>query len=119
EFEAARLVCERVPCAERLRFGSSGTEAIQAALRLARAATGRKTIIKFEGHYHGWLDNVLWSVAPSRDICGASDNPTKVAGTPGQDLRSAARLDVLGWNNLRVLEDRLASGDVAAVIMEP
>src|SRR5258707_4930425 len=65
EFEAARLICEIVSCAERVRFGSSGTEVVQAALRLARAATGRQTIIKFEGHYHGWLDNILWSVSPS------------------------------------------------------
>src|SRR5688572_25030492 len=49
EFEAASLVCELVPCAERVRFGSSGTEVIQAALRLARAATSRQTVIKFEG----------------------------------------------------------------------
>ena len=70
EFEAAELVCDMVPCAERVRFGSSGTEVVQAALRLARAATGRSIIVKFEGHYHGWLDNVLWSVAPTPDADG-------------------------------------------------
>ena len=64
EAEAARLVCEMVPSAERMRFGSSGSEVDQAALRLARAATGRTKVIKFEGHYHGWFDNVLWSTAP-------------------------------------------------------
>ena len=53
-----------LPSAEKVRFSSSGSEAVQAALRLARAATGRGVIVKFEGHYHGWLDNVLWSVAP-------------------------------------------------------
>ena len=63
EYEAARLVCQIVPCAERIRIGSSGTEVVQAAMRLARAATKRSTIIKFEGHYHGWLDNILWSAA--------------------------------------------------------
>lgn len=119
EFEAARLVCELVPCAERVRFGSSGTEVIQAALRLARAATGRQTIIKFEGHYHGWLDNVQWSVSPGREACGPSDRPVKVPGTLGQDPASGEHLDVLGWNNLAVLEERLARRDVAAVIMEP
>ena len=119
EFEAARLVCELVPCAERVRFGSSGTEVIQAALRLARAATGRQTIVKFEGHYHGWLDNVLWSVAPTAEMCGPADNPAKVLGTPGQDPQSADHLDVLVWNDLSAVEKRLARGDVAAVIMEP
>src|SRR5262249_32215501 len=57
EFEAARLICERTPSAQRIRFGSSGSEVAQAAMRLARAATGRHTILKFEGHYHGWFDN--------------------------------------------------------------
>ena len=119
EFEAARLVCELVPCAERVRFGSSGTEVIQAALRLARAATGRQTVIKFEGHYHGWLDNVQWSVAPAPETCGPAEKPTKVSGTPGQDPHSGDHLEILGWNNLQAVEDRLARGDVAAVIMEP
>jgi len=119
EFEAARLVCELVPCAERVRFGSSGTEVIQAALRLARAVTGRQTIVKFEGHYHGWLDNVQWSVAPSQELCGPAEKPTKVAGTLGQDPSSGEHLDILCWNDLQAVEDRLARGDVAAVIMEP
>jgi glutamate-1-semialdehyde 2,1-aminomutase len=119
EFEAARLVCELVPCAERVRFGSSGTEVIQAALRLARAATGRQTIIKFEGHYHGWLDNVQWSVAPTSDACGPAGNPFKVSGTPGQDPKSGDHLAILEWNDLIAVEERLAQGDVAAIIMEP
>lgn len=119
EFEAARLVCELVPCAERVRFGSSGTEVIQAALRLARAATGKQTIVKFEGHYHGWLDNVQWSVAPSAAACGPIEHPNKVPGTPGQDISCGVHVDVLGWNDLGAVERRLARGDVAAVIMEP
>src|SRR6185437_1915649 len=53
EAEAAELFCSLVPCAEKLRFASSGSEAVQAALRLARAATGRSVVVKFEGHYHG------------------------------------------------------------------
>jgi glutamate-1-semialdehyde 2,1-aminomutase len=119
EFEAARLVCDLVPCAQRVRFGSSGTEVIQAAIRLARAATGRKVFIKFEGHYHGWLDNVHWSVGPTQDTCGPSQHPHKVPGSPGQDSLAGQNLDVLGWNDLKAVEDRLAKGDVAAVIMEP
>jgi glutamate-1-semialdehyde 2,1-aminomutase len=119
EFEAARLVCELVPCAERVRFGSSGTEVIQAALRLSRAVTGRQTIIKFEGHYHGWLDNVLWSVAPAPDHCGPLNDPLKVPGTLGQDLSCGEHVGILGWNNLQLVEERLNGGDVAALIMEP
>lgn len=119
EFEAAQLVCNLVPCAQRVRFGSSGTEVIQAALRLARAATGKQTIIKFEGHYHGWLDNVHWSVSPSRDACGPLAHPNKIAGTPGQDPKCGENIEVLGWNDLAALEHRLAQGDIAGVIMEP
>ena len=119
EFNAARLVCELVPCADLVRFGSSGTEVIQAAMRLARAVTGRQTIIKFEGHYHGWLDNVQWSVAPGEDICGPPDQPNKVPGTPGQDPHSGDNIVVLGWNDVDGVRKRLARGDVAAVLMEP
>ena len=75
EVEAARLVCEMVPCAERMRFGSSGSEVVQGAMRLARAATGRRTILKFEGHYHGWFDNILWSTAPGLNAAGPGGQP--------------------------------------------
>ncbi len=119
EAEAARLVCERVPCAEQVRFNTSGSEAIQAALRIARAATGRSRIVKFEGHYHGWFDNVLWSVAPSLADAGDGDAPTRVPASTGQLPEAGDALDVLPWNDLALLEARLARGDVAAVIMEP
>jgi glutamate-1-semialdehyde 2,1-aminomutase len=119
EFEAARILCERIPSARRLRFGSSGSEAAQAAFRLARAATGRRVILKFEGHYHGWFDNILWSTAPGENAAGPEDAPVLVAGSKGQDPVDAAGLNVLGWNNLARLEARLTKGDVAGVIMEP
>lgn len=119
EIEAARLVCAMVPCAERLRFASSGSEAVQAAIRLARAATGRKTIVKFEGHYHGWMDNILWSVAPAPDAAGPREAPNAVAASNGQDPDAGRNTVVLPWNDLALLEKRLASEDVALVIMEP
>lgn len=119
EFEAARLVCEMVPCAEMVRFGSSGTEVIQAALRLARAATGRKKIVKFEGHYHGWLDNVQWSTSPASTAWGPAAHPAKVASTPGQDEHAGDNLEILSWNDLQSVEERLQAGDFAGVIMEP
>ncbi|KAB0264931.1 aspartate aminotransferase family protein [Microvirga brassicacearum] len=118
EAEAARLVCEMVPCAERMRFGSSGSEVIQAALRLARAATGREKIVKFEGHYHGWFDNVLWSVAPPLDAAGPREAPVPFAGSKGQLSTTAEALAILPWNDLAALEKRLAVGDIAAVLME-
>jgi len=119
EFEAARLFCEIVPCAEMVRFNCAGSEVVQAALRVARAATGRSTIVKFEGHYHGWLDNVLWSIAPTPDQFGPENSPTPIPASAGQDLPAGQHTEVLPWNNLSILEARLRRGDVAAVIMEP
>lgn len=119
EFEAARILCERIPSAQRIRFGSSGSEVAQAAFRLARAATGRRVILKFEGHYHGWFDNILWSTAPALNAAGPEEAPVLVPGSVDQDASDAAGLDVIGWNNLERLEARLAKGDVAGVIMEP
>ena len=119
EFEAARILCERIPSAQRIRFGSSGSEVAQAAFRLARAATGKRIILKFEGHYHGWFDNILWSTAPGENAAGPEDAPVLVPGSLGQDKIDAAGLDVIGWNDLAALEARLARGDIAGVIMEP
>mgnify|MGYP000220727654 CR=1 FL=1 len=119
EFEAAALICEMLPSAERVRFSSSGSEAAQAALRLARAATGRSVVVKFEGHYHGWLDNVLWSVAPSAARMGAEGMPVPQPGTTGQDALAGQMVEVLSWNRADFLDERLSRGDVAAVIMEP
>lgn len=118
EAEAARLVCELVPSAERMRFGSSGSEVDQAALRLARAATGRSKVIKFEGHYHGWFDNVLWSTAPGLDVVGTREAPNAVAGSKGQLVETSDALVIMPWNDLDLLTARLAKGDIAAVIME-
>jgi glutamate-1-semialdehyde 2,1-aminomutase len=119
EIEAGRLVCEAVPCAERLRFASSGTEAVQAAIRVARAATGRKIIVKFEGHYHGWADNILWSTAPPLAEAGPREAPNPVSGSKGQDPDAGRNTVVLPWNDLGLVEKRLAQRDVAMVMMEP
>ena len=118
EFEAARLICEMVPCAERVRFASSGSEAVQLAVRLSRAATGRSTLVKFEGHYHGWLDSILWSVAPPAAAMGPEEQPVPVAGSAGQDSEAGDNTEVLSWNRPEQALARIARGDVAAVIME-
>ncbi|MDQ1446071.1 MAG: glutamate-semialdehyde -aminomutase [Acidimicrobiaceae bacterium] len=118
EYEAARLVTEMVPCAESVRFGSSGSEVVHAALRLARGVTGRETVVKFEGHYHGWFDTILWSTAPSLDEAGPRETPHRVAGSAGQDPAAGEHVDVLAWNDLDLLAARVERGDVAAVIME-
>src|SRR5690349_23013465 len=56
EADVAELACEWIPCAEQVLFSVTGSEAVQGALRIARATTGRNLVVKFEGNYHGWLD---------------------------------------------------------------
>ena len=121
EYRVAELVKEAVPCADLIRYGSSGTEVVLAALRLARAYTGRSKIIKFEGHYHGWADDVLYSVGPSLEEAGPYESPVPVPGSAGQSRGSLEDVIVLPWNDLDLLTktvDRYGA-DVAAIIMEP
>ena len=121
EFELAELVQSVVPCAERVAFTSSGSEAVQLVLRLARAATGRNLILKFEGHYHGWMDSVLLSYKPRREELETSVFGAAIPGTRGQVRNAAENLLVVPWNNLELLEEVFAQygPDIAAVISEP
>lgn len=104
-----------VPCAEMASFSSTGSEAAHAAVRIARAATGRRKIIKFYGHYHGWIDPLAVSIPGSPP----SPETTALAFTSGQTLDS----DVLvcPWNDVDALSAMLDShaGETAAVVMEP
>lgn len=121
ELALARLICELVPCAELVRLSLSGTEAVQAALRLARAATGRRRVIKFEGHYHGWLDNIYVSVHPDQTRMGAGSEPQAVPMSLGQDAEAYTEIQVLPWNNSELFSRAVEAqrGQIAAVIMEP
>src|SRR6202012_2736138 len=65
EVELSEALQRNIPSAELVRFCVTGSEAAQAALRLARVYTGKSKFIKFEGHYHGWLDSVAFSVNPA------------------------------------------------------
>jgi glutamate-1-semialdehyde 2,1-aminomutase len=111
EVEAAEVVCAALGWPEMLRFGVSGTESVQAALRLARAVTGRTKVIRFEGHYHGWLDNVL--TANKNGIWGPA--------SAGQLASHLGDFIVLPWNDVDHVRDALEQfgDDVAAVVMEP
>jgi glutamate-1-semialdehyde 2,1-aminomutase len=121
EVEVAATVCRLVPCAERLRFNSVGSEAVHAAWRLARAFTGREKILKFEGHYHGWFDSTLYSVSPPLAAAGPVEAPVAVPGTKGQARSTAGDLVIAPWNDLEMLAAILErhSGEVAAIMMEP
>lgn len=121
EIEAAERIQAVVPCAERVAFTSSGSEAVQLALRLARAYTGRQLVLKFEGHYHGWFDAVLLSHHPGREAIGEEERPAVVPESSGQVRNAAENVAALPWNRADLVERVFAErGDeIAAVIMEP
>jgi glutamate-1-semialdehyde 2,1-aminomutase len=120
ESMVSEKVATMVPCIELVRFTSSGSEAVHFVLRLARAYTGREKVIKFEGHYHGWFDEIWVSAKPSPPM-GLAIAPWKKRQTPGQPRNVAHNLIVLPWNNLQIVEKTLEERghEVAAIICEP
>ena len=108
EAELAERLARLVPGAAMSSFLSTGTEATQVALRLARAVTGRMIVVKFRCHYHGWSDAIHLATEAS------SDGPS----TGGQDPDVLRHVAVLDWGDVAGL-DGLPAHDVAAVIMEP
>jgi glutamate-1-semialdehyde 2,1-aminomutase len=113
ELEVAELVLRAVPGADRIRFGQSGTEMDQLAIRLARAYTGRQRVVRFAGHYHGWLDPLYIAAEVESD-----GSPTL---SRGQSRAASNDLIVLPWNDLDALRElfRRRAAEVAAVVMEP
>jgi glutamate-1-semialdehyde 2,1-aminomutase len=111
EIELAEMLVEAVPSLEMVRFHTTGTEAVQTAFRLARAATGRPTIVKFRQHYHGWL-------IPADAALPAADQETD------RDRRSNAApppVVTLPWNDLAAAERTLRrdAAHIAGIITEP
>ena len=121
EIEVAELLRQLAPCAERVRFANTGTEAVMAALRLARGYTGRPKIIKFEGHYHGWYDDLLISSNPLPvTAMGHPRDPIKIPDSSGLNQHALDDTIVVPWNDLPALERVIENhpGQVAAIITE-
>lgn len=122
ELELAETLQRLIPCAELMRFSLSGSEADHAALRLARAVTGRPKFLRFEGHYHGWFDNVALGIAgPSLEALGPREHPTPIRWTAGLPADIENQSIVLPWNDLALVARTVSERhtEIAAVITEP
>jgi glutamate-1-semialdehyde 2,1-aminomutase len=121
EIEVAERLQKMIPGAERVRFNNSATEVVLAAFRLARAHTGRKLILKFEGHYHGWADEGLVGFAPPPDQWGTEDEPTRLHPSQGVIPEVLEQFVVARWNDPEHLRKRVDQyrGQIAAIVFEP
>lgn len=116
EYEAAEAVLDSVPGAQRLVWTNTGTEAVQVALRLARAATGRHRIVKCAKAYHGWQDSVYASMAA--DDTGEAAVPA----SRGQSPTACADLIISQFNDIAAVTELLARAEerrIAAVVVDP
>lgn len=113
ETELAESLISIIPWIEQIRIGMSGTEMNLLALRIARAYTGRQKIVRFVGHYHGWLDPIF--------VGSAAVSPMSMDSlTHGQSRAAASDVILLDWNDIEQISRTLQTDkDVAAVIMEP
>ncbi len=112
ELELAEEVAARVPSVEMARMTSSGTEAAMSAVRLARALTGRETVVKFAGAYHGHSDGLLADA-------GSGLATLAIPASPGVTPAQTAGTVVVPWNDRAAVERALADHPVAALIAEP
>jgi len=121
EIDVAEMIQKIVPNAERVRFANTGTEAMMAAIRLARGVTGRPKLLKFEGHYHGWHDDLLVSsnVLPPAAL-GLRTDPVKIPDSSGLNRTALDDTIVVPWNDLELLKRAIERhpGQIAAIITE-
>ncbi|MDE2844626.1 MAG: aspartate aminotransferase family protein, partial [Chloroflexota bacterium] len=121
QVDLARILCERIPSFELVRFTNSGTEATLNTLRAARAFTGRTRFAKVEGGYHGTHDGVTVSVRVDPATAGDADSPAPVLGSAGLTPGVSDQVVVIPFNDAessrRILEEN--AEDLAAIIIEP
>jgi len=121
EVEVAEMLQRIVPNAEIVRFANTGTEAVMAAIRLARGVTGRPKILKFEGHYHGWYDDVLASSNPlPPEDSRLSSEAIEIADSAGLNRHALEDTIVAPWNDLPALQRAIENnpGQIAAILTE-
>lgn len=110
-----------IPCAERIMFATTGTEAVMHAIRVARTYTRRKKIIKFEGVYNGHYPEVWVSVTPPLEKAGPYEAPTPVPSSDGIPEDSLRNMIILPWNNSELVEKAVRSHreELAAILAAP
>lgn len=121
EVELAEMLVGLLPHVEKVRFANTGTEACMAAFRLARGHTGRRKIIKFEGHYHGWWDAVLLNTNPMPVAAlGHPNDPIRICDSSGIPPEAQADTIVVRWNDVAALERAMAlhGREAACVVTE-
>ena len=121
EIEAAQKVVDAVPSVEMVRFTNSGSEAVGSAIRIARAVTGRRLVIRFEGHYHGWADEGLVGFANPADQWGDDEHPARFHPSQGVIPAVLEQFVVARWNDPEHLRRRVDQfkGQLAAIVCEP
>lgn len=121
EIEVAERLQKMIPSAELVRFNNSATEVVGAAFRLARAHTGRPLILRFEGHYHGWLDEGLVGFANPIDRWGDDEHPANTHPSKGVIPEVLEKFVVVRWNDPAHLRRKVDEfkGQIAAIIFEP
>jgi glutamate-1-semialdehyde 2,1-aminomutase len=112
EVELAELVTQRMPAVDMLRMTSSGTEATMSAIRLARAATGRETLVKFAGAYHGHVDGLLAQAGSGLATQG-------IPSSPGVPESATQQTVIVPWNDADAVRAALDEHEVAALLVEP
>lgn len=120
EITLSEKIIAAVPAIEQVRLCNTGTEAVLYAVRLARAFTGRKKLIRFEGMYHGFSDGVYWSKHPTIETAGPDKAPKAIPQGPGMPAGLDDSLVILPWNDVEALRDAIAreGHNIAAVITE-
>ena len=124
--ESLTKLCEKlvdiIPCAERVSFESTGTEADMHAVQTARAYTGKEKIIKFEGHYHGWGEELRVSCSSDTEAAlGPRNHPWRILHSMGQRRAASDNVIILPWNDLDLVKETIKreGNQIAAVITEP
>ena len=119
ENEISEFIKETIPFERKVRYASSGTEIVQVALRVARSYTNKNKFLKFEGHYHGWMDSVLYNSHP--DITNEDNMFNPIAESGGISHGTSDEVIIAPWNDIEALESilKVHSDEISSIITEP